>query len=78
MNLPDALVFTQRMGACDAGPLGHASLLNTLNSLRSTVATRDVHLPHRCANYQVVQKFFSSWNHCSFVRRAPKNLMVSG
>ena len=48
-----------------------------LISLRSTAATRDVHIPHLGANHQVVRKSFSSWNHCSFVLPAPGNLTVS-
>src|SRR5262245_6808445 len=50
---------------------------NSYLSLRSTTATPDVHLPHLCAHHQVDCKFFSSWNRCSCVLRAPEFLTLS-
>jgi transposase-like protein len=44
----------------------------TCISVRSTI-TRDGYILLCCTKHPVVQKFFLSWNQCSFVLRAPED-----
>jgi hypothetical protein len=64
------------IGAFVVECLGHATLHNTCISLHSTT-TRDGYILLLCTNHQVVQKFFSPWNHCRVVLRALGILTLS-